>query len=293
MLAANVLASDTPQIITSFHAASTPAQIVVGRFFFIHQAQAVRDSMPGGPVTGRELFPDGSFPAADWRRHAMLWRSQFTAEGWKNLTAALRLQRIWHVGDREICVSLEPWDPPRIDSFWTSKIPPNGEMRKVHGWRYIFIGDLRKESYFSCDTMDDIVWHALEPIVLEMDLHDREDDYDVEATTAFSVLSGEQAVSVTHAMTKLWLTSSRPAGIEELQQTYEDCLAVIEGSRPDEHTESRNSYFARVPPTARCRLRPAPGRIPHQDTRSFQGIHPSGDIPKRPPNNTALGNSGI
>lgn len=372
-LTALLSAGDTPQVATSFHAASTPAQMVVGRFFFIHEAQAVRDGMPlttceflhatfgeflsarlilgelgdlaavaaarsrqatddgflgallsfapltmrgtiidfltaltqqlsgdarallrgllltafhgalephtdwsrsrygpgrvsaparhaaysanlllliiliGGPVTGRELFPDGPFPGADWRRHAMLWRSQFTAEGWKNLTGTLRLQRIWHAGDREICVSLEPWSPPPLDSFWTFKIPPNSETRKAYGWRHIFIGDLQKESYFSCDTMDDIIWHSLEPIALEMDLHGLEDDdRDVEATTAFGILSEERVVSVTHAMVRLWLTSSDPAGTEELQQAYKDCLTVIEHSRPDYDTGSRNYYFARV-----------------------------------------------
>lgn len=97
----------------------------------------------GGPVTGRELFPDGLFPASDWRRHAMLWRSQFTGEGWKNLAAALRLQRIWHAGDREIRVSLEPWRTPRLDPFWTFRIPPEGERRKGHGgWYQIQVEDI-------------------------------------------------------------------------------------------------------------------------------------------------------
>jgi hypothetical protein len=365
-------ANETPQLATSFHAASTPAQLVVGRFFFIHQAQAVRDgthlttceflhatfgeflsarlilrelgdlaaiattrsrqvtddsflrallsfapltlrstiidflttltqqlggddrrllrglllaafhgaleprndwssdryspgrvsaparhaaysanvllliTLIGGPVTGRELFPGGPFPAADWRRLAMLWRSQFTAEGWKNLTGALRLQRIWHADDREICVSLEPWSPPPLDSFWTFKIPPNSELRKGYGWRHIFIGDLRKEAYFCCDTMDDIVWHSLEPIALEMDLPGLGDDRDIEATTAFGVLSEERVISVTHAMTRLWLTSGDPAGTEELQQVYEDCLTVIDHSRPGYDTGSRNYYLSRV-----------------------------------------------
>jgi hypothetical protein len=205
----------------------------------------------GGPVTGRELFPDSLFPASDWRRHAMLWRSQFTAEGWKNLAAALRLQRIWHAGDREICVSLEPWSTPRLDPFWTFMIPPEGKMRKGLGWRHISVEDIRKESYFVCDTVDDIIWHGLEPIILEMDLHVREgasviDESIVEATTAFGVLSEERAASVTHAMTRLWLASSNPAGPEELQQAYDDCVKIIERSRPDDDTVSLNDYLARV-----------------------------------------------
>jgi hypothetical protein len=94
--------------------------------------------------------------------------------------------------------------------------------------------------------MDDVVWHGLEPIALEMDLPGRERGRDIEATTAFGVLSEERVVSVTHAMTRLWLTSSDPAGTEELQQAYKDCLTVIEHSRPDYDTGGRNYYFARV-----------------------------------------------
>jgi CheY-like chemotaxis protein len=200
----------------------------------------------GGPVTGRELFPDRRFPAADWRRHAMLWRSQFTAEGWKNLAAALRLQRIWHAGDREICVSLEQWQPPGIDSFWTFRIPPGDEMRKGYGWRHILIEDIRKESYFTCDTVDDIIWHGIEPLAFDLDLRGGNDQRDVEATTAFFAISEEQAVSVTHAMIRLWLTSSHPADAGELQQAYKNCLTVIEGSRPENDAASRNDYLARV-----------------------------------------------
>jgi hypothetical protein len=199
----------------------------------------------GGPVTGRELFPDGLFPASDWRRHAMLWRSQFTGEGWKNLAAALRLQRIWHAGDREIRVSLEPWSTPRLDPFWTFRIPPEGERRKGHGgWYQIQVEDICRESYFVCDTVDDVIWHGLEPIVQQMDLSAPEDES--EATTAFGVLSEERAASVTHAMIRLWLASSDPAGTQKLHQAYEDCLNVIERSRPEEHTATLNEYLARV-----------------------------------------------
>jgi hypothetical protein len=198
----------------------------------------------GGPVMGRELFPDSQFPALDWRRHAMLWRSQFTAEGWSNLAAALRLQRIWHAGDREIRVSLEPWATPLIDPFWTFRISPEDDMRKGYGWRRILVGDVRRESYFVCDTADDIIWHGLEPIILGMDLRVPEDD--AESTTAFGVLSQEHAVSVTHAMTSLWIASSDPTGAEDLQKAYDTCLNVIDRSRPDEDTVGRDEYLARV-----------------------------------------------
>jgi hypothetical protein len=47
-------------------------------------------------------------------------------------------------------------------------------------------------------------------------------------------------------MVKLWVTSSDPHGGEELERAYEDCLTVIERSRPRESTVSRDEYLARV-----------------------------------------------
>ncbi len=200
----------------------------------------------GGPAAGREIFPGAPYPAASWRRLAMLWRSQFSSDGWQSLAASLSVQRIWHAGDREIIIAAGPWDPPEIDAFWTSIIPPHDPIRKGRGWDHFRVETLRKESYFTCDEAEDIIWHGLAPVVHEMDTYDLKHNDDTEATTGFGVLSEERAISVTHAMTKLWLTSSRPTGADDLQQAYEDCLTVIEGSRPEEDTVSRNAYLARV-----------------------------------------------
>ncbi len=201
----------------------------------------------GGPVAGRELFPRTAFPVPEWRRHSMLWRSQFTGERWASLAAALSLERIWQGEDREIKVASGPWSPPPPDGFWIHIFPPGDERRKWDGWRHNDVESLRKESYFTCDMAEDMVWHGLAPLVQELDMSDPSaDPAPVEATTAFAVRSDGQAVSVTHAMLKLWLASSRPTGPDGLEQVYEDCLKVIHWSRDDNDTISRNSYFARV-----------------------------------------------
>lgn len=199
-----------------------------------------------GPVTSRELFPGVYSPVTEWRRHAMLWRSQFSGEGWRSLALTLRLQRTWNSSDREICISLEPWEAPRIDSFWTHRISPDKEQREGYGWRHIYVSDARRESYFMCDTVEDIIWHGLEPIITEMDVHGQEARRENEATTAFGVLSPERLVSVTHAMTNLWVKSSSTASTDELLHAYQYCIDTIGLSRPPDHTRSRNDYYSRV-----------------------------------------------
>ncbi|MFI0259166.1 NACHT domain-containing protein [Streptomyces sp. NPDC017056] len=198
------------------------------------------------PVTGRELFPRAPFPVPEWRAHALLWRSQFTSEGWHSLAVSLRLEREWREGDREVSVSLGPWIPSDPDGFWIAVFPPGDERRRLLGWRRIRMADLRLESYFTCDSAEDIIWHGLAPLTQTLDGADLAWPDDVEATSAFGVLSEEQAVSATHAMLRLWLTSSSACDGAELQRAYGDCLRVIAGSRPEEETTSRSALLARV-----------------------------------------------
>lgn len=201
----------------------------------------------GGPVSGRDLFPQAPFPVVPWRQHALLWRSQFSGGSWRSLTATLQLRRIWDNDERDIVISTEQVSSWRLDGFWINKIAPTDPMRKGWGWRRVDVHDLRRESHFTCDLAEDIIWHGLEPLIQELETRTSEIDAEVvEATTAFGVLSGEVAMSVTHALIKLWLASSRPAGTDELEQAYDNCLTVIERSRPEEDVESRDAYYARV-----------------------------------------------
>ena len=196
----------------------------------------------GGPVTGRTLFPHADFPAAEWRKHAMLWRSQFTTDAWQALVADLSLERIWDSDDRDVRIGIGPWSPPEIDPCWTSKISLGKD--ELIGWVRGDTPSLIKESYFTCDTPEDIAWHALAPITRKLDNATPPVRDSAHATVAFGALPGELATSVTHAIIKVWITSSGPCRDQELEQAYEDCLQVIQESRPEEETESRNTYYA-------------------------------------------------
>ncbi|SEH02001.1 hypothetical protein SAMN05444920_12357 [Nonomuraea solani] len=203
----------------------------------------------GGPVHGRELFPDARVPAAEWRRHALLWRSQFTPEAWGRLAGALALQRTWYAGNREVSISLrddESWTAYEPDVFWMFHSPPGHARRRRYGWRLNRTHHLLRESHFTCDFAEDVAWHALAAVVTDLDYGDVEGPEDIEATTAFGVLSPDEAISVTNAITRVWLISSHPDGRGDLQRAYEDCLLVIQNSRPNEDAVARDAYFARL-----------------------------------------------
>ncbi|MGP3920124.1 NACHT domain-containing protein [Nonomuraea sp. 10N515B] len=206
-------------------------------------------AMISGPVTGRELFPRAPYPASSWRRRALLWRSQFSAEAWRNLAAILSLERTWYRNDRDVSIDMAPdqvWSAPELDPYWTFYGSTYAISREWEGWHVVRTQHLLRESHFTGDLGQDIAWHALEAITRELDGVDSEGPDDVEATSAFGVLSPGRALSVTNAITRVWLASSRPTGGDDLQQAYEDCFLVILRSREEGDTVSRNVYLARV-----------------------------------------------
>lgn len=200
----------------------------------------------GAPVTGRDLFPHLPFSVPEWRKHALLWRSQFSVEGWRSLTATLRLDRSWVDGEREVTLTraAHAWTAPHLDGFWIrAQDLRSGPYR---GWQVCSSRDLQRESYFTCGLAEDVAWHGLEPATRELDAVAFEETPHSEATTAFARIGEGDAVSVTHAMIRLWLASSRPSGAEGLEQDYEDCLTVIGSSRPMVDTAGRAAYHARL-----------------------------------------------
>jgi hypothetical protein len=196
------------------------------------------------PVTGRDLFPQTPSVKYDWRRHAMLWRSQFTIEGWTSLAPRLRLERTWTRGERDISLSLAHWTPPDPDGFWVSNIAPENEDGWA-GWSHVAVEGLRRESYFTCDLAEDIAWHALLPIIQALDVTASAPREGTDATTAFGVLPDGRAVSAAQAILTLWMTSSGPTTTEELQQCYETCLRIIDCSRP-QNDLNQHVLLARV-----------------------------------------------
>ncbi|WP_214323086.1 NACHT domain-containing protein [Nonomuraea sediminis] len=192
-------------------------------------------TLVGEPIRGRELFPAARYPTTEWRRCAMLWRSQFSGEGWRGYAAALKLERIWYEGDREIVLSMGPWSPPPLDAYWANRMSPGHPLRESP-WRRVPTAELRRESYLTCDTAEDTAWHALEPLGDHV-----------------SEFAGPRSHG--HALTSLFLTSARPCPPEELAAAYDACVG--EGGP---HLSLVLRQLAadrdRLPPADRARLLP-------------------------------------
>ncbi|MEV4575306.1 hypothetical protein AB0K16_18830 [Nonomuraea jabiensis] len=191
-------------------------------------------------VTGRELFPHERHPVTGWRRCAMLWRSQFMGEQWRELVARVRVERIWHEDDRDVAVGLGAWEPPPLDVFWTHHMEPGHPARGYTGFRIMNTGDLRRESYFVCDAGQDLVWHAIEPFHTVPTTGESE-VHPWEGVTQFGVVDGEYAMSPIHAMTRLWLVSGQMVTSGQLLEAYETCLFAINAQRSGE-----SEYLAAV-----------------------------------------------
>jgi hypothetical protein len=178
----------------------------------------------------------------DWRRIALLWRSQLPAEGWRGLIRTLELHREWD-GDRRILrLRLRETAKRRVvhfDPYWTYNFGPGNEDRQ--GGKFSWIDDhglIWTQSHFVCDKKDDDVAHALEPF---------SDDLATMVTTFHDFWQG-RPVSAANALITLWLTAGQEKSPDELAVAYDTCLAIaIHGFAPDDvDTRARfRAYFLR------------------------------------------------
>ncbi|MGH3855994.1 MAG: hypothetical protein ACRDR6_21385 [Pseudonocardiaceae bacterium] len=185
--------------------------------------------LTAGEITEQQLFPGRTDPVQDWRRLALLWRSQLPDEGWANLIRALVLHRGWD-GDRRI-LRLRLHDAaeqltPNFDPYWTYNFSPENRYRKGNGkfsWIKEHPETFRKQSNFLCDTKDDGVAHALEPF---------SGDLGIMITTFHDYWRGHP-VSAANALITLWLTASQEKSPEELAVAYDACLLIaVNGFAP-------------------------------------------------------------
>jgi hypothetical protein len=190
----------------------------------------------GPSVSARDLFPAAAEPVAEWRRHALLWRSQFTGDGWPGLTRALRVERTRTDDARDLSISVtDRWLPERIDPLWTYDYLRN--FREV-GWSHDYIEDLHRDSYFVCDASTDVVWHALTPVVEALDSAGQG------ATRAFGTAGG-QVRSTTNAFLELWCASSDPTE-PPLDALYLSLPGVILAGRSAADEVGRGALLLRL-----------------------------------------------
>lgn len=188
-----------------------------------------------GQVTGTDLFPTAADPAKEWRRIAFLWRSQLPEEGWTGLIYAVIVDRIWHDDQRDIL--LRPAETEQhplwnCDPLWSY----NSILvhKNYSGWQYISDAMLRDQARFTCDTGDDSLAHALEPLAGVLDT----------AVSYFQKVGPDRshAVSAANALITLWMKSSMDSPADELTAAYDTCLEIMIYGFPPFDTVTRERF---------------------------------------------------
>ncbi len=176
-----------------------------------------------GKMKASELFTASDDVVNEWRRLALLWRSQLSAEGWQWLSESVRIVRVQVDGGRDLVLSaaflpVEPSDmhnPGQVsdnDLYWVFDMSPTGEVSR---WSTADSpGGLVQRYRFTCSLEDEIIVHALKPLF---------DHLGFSATT-FCRCSDSRSVSCANAFLRLWILSATRTPSGELAEAYDDCI---------------------------------------------------------------------
>jgi hypothetical protein len=190
----------------------------------------------GSEVTGRELFPDAEDVVDAWRRQALLWRSQLSLDGWTWLATTLDFRRTGAARNPGVLVTSVAGHPSddMIDPYWSWDEPRPAGTPDEHmlSWVRAEYLKIRREGYFLCDTDQDILIHALDPLSAALQA----------ATTTFAGYWGDHCVSAGHALIRLWAASGTQASAEELTAAYDDCIEIALQAFAPFDTETESQY---------------------------------------------------
>lgn len=191
-----------------------------------------------GQLAGHDLFPAAIDPVAEWRKIALLWRSQLPPEGWSGLIDILEFDRTWQGKRRELHLRPRTEKPPwRSDPYWTYDFGPDHHYRPRlprdwFSWITHDNTELREQARFLCTESDDILVHALEPFAEELG----------STITTFHDYGVKPPVSAANSLIALWLATARNSNHQELTQAYETCLQIALHSFSPNDRETRRRY---------------------------------------------------
>ncbi|WP_067458226.1 NACHT domain-containing protein [Actinomadura macra] len=214
-------------LLSSFHtaleprrdqSAYAPVQQTVPAHHAVYLANIlVLTTIVRGSVTGGELFPGEPYPVGPWWRCARLMQSQLQRSGWSGMINTIRLERITTEGnsrDIRLTVPRSPWDPKPISLPWTFHLPSDQTA-----WSVADMAEIKLSTTFSCDEIEDIMSHALEPL-RSSDIPEADN-----FTTELTRTGPDRVISFTHALVRLWSVSGKgDATSVELAAAYEECL---------------------------------------------------------------------
>lgn len=176
-----------------------------------------------GKMNASELFTASDDVVDDWRRLALLWRSQLSAEGWQWLSDSIKIVRVQVGGQRDLILcaafpsvkTADGHNPGQVsddDLYWIFDMSATAEVSR---WSMADSPqDLLQRYKFTCSLDDEIVVHALEPLFAHLGF----------SATIFSRCSDVRSVSCANAFLRLWILSAIRAPGGELAEAYDDCI---------------------------------------------------------------------
>jgi hypothetical protein len=180
--------------------------------------------LAAGEITASSLFPAAHDPVDDWRKLALLWRSQLPPEAWAGMIDSIVIERTWETAHRDI--SIRPggsagqqfWNP---DPHWSCNRGPQDNYRQrglPFGFADLSNSWLRDQARFLCDEGDDTLAHALAPLAGDL-------DHTISVFHSYWPDQGH-AVSGANALITLWLACSTDSASDELVSAFDTCLEI-------------------------------------------------------------------
>ncbi|WP_329259547.1 AAA family ATPase [Actinoallomurus sp. NBC_01490] len=165
-------------------------------------------------VPAGDLFPGSADVVADWRRHALLWRSQLTTEGFFSLAGELGVWRSWDpAGRRDIHIRSGWHNFPPADLNWTYNEQATGPgISSIKD-------NIVLETAFTCSRLGDTLTNAI---------HSWEEMIDA----IFIPNDSSLGASPIKLLADLMLAATDPRlPAEELTSYYDICLDAVEAGQ--------------------------------------------------------------
>jgi hypothetical protein len=180
-----------------------------------------------GSINVSELVDSRSNAVNEWHRQSLLWRSQLGNEEWLSLIETFEIERLWDNETRDIRLGLDngSFEVPPINVGWTYGL---SAARGRAGWQAFGYANqtpysLRRKAHFACGVDEDLINHALDPLLVEfgssIDSIVEDPKYGVYHSAANALLE----------MLLLPLRNPSPA---ERRDIYEQCAAIAAGVAP-------------------------------------------------------------
>jgi hypothetical protein len=193
-----------------------------------------------GTIRVSELYGPQTDVVETWLSQTLLWRSQFSTDGWTSLLETVPVERLWNGQRRDIELGLhlddDVYRTPIIDPYWTFDIPPDSADRTRSAFTYhnLDLDTLRRKAYFHGSMIDDLAQHALEPLSRTLGI----------TISTFAAWWQESCPSAAHALIDLWLLPLRDATADERRAAYERCARIAVADIPSWDDSTREGYAA-------------------------------------------------